>query len=175
MAVLGAVGGACGLAFACQGSDEPPSAGERQARSQLVRDLIASRERMPDSDGLQAQRRDLQAELNPDEGPGQGGSGREQPAASTLGTVVWVGNDELLVRDTGGVERDVRIEDSTYFRQGDRSVSRRLVEKGAQVRVGYDVAQGEWVAREVELLRGTASIDVEDGASPGSVSQPMPR
>jgi hypothetical protein len=163
-AILGVVGGLCGLGFACQGSGEPPSARDREVRSQILRELVASRENMPDPDGLQAQRRDLQAEVNPDEGPGQGGSGHEQPSASTLGTVVWVGDDELLVRDTGGVERDVRIEDSTRFHQGDLSVSRRRVEKGAQVRVGYDVAQGEWVARQVELLR-----------NPAQVASPMPR
>jgi hypothetical protein len=174
-AILGVVGGLCGLGLACQGADGPPSAPDRQARSQVLRELMASREKMPDPNGLQAQRRDLQAELNPDEASGQGGSGHEQPAASTQGTVVWVGDDELLVRDTGGVERDVRVEDSTRFHQADRSVSRRLVEQGAQVRVGYDVAQGEWVARDVELLRTSAPTASEDEGGPGALSQPAPR
>lgn len=139
-------------------------------------DLIASREKMPDSNNLQSQRRDLRAEVDPDDGPGQGGSGYGPPAASTQGTVVWVGNDELLVRDTGGVERDVRVDDSTHFHRGDRTVSRRLVETGAQVRVGYDVTQGDWVAREVELLPQQVPAALpEEGGGPGSLSQPAPR
>jgi hypothetical protein len=30
------------------------------------------------------------------------------------------------------------------------------VEQGAEIRVSYDVLQGEWVARQVELLRPPA-------------------
>ncbi|HYI00600.1 hypothetical protein [Hyalangium sp.] len=151
-AVAGAVGGLLGLGFACGNADGPPSAREREARSELLRDLIASRERMPDPNELQAQRRDLQAELGQGEELGHGGSGQSRLTASVTGTVEWVGDDELLVRDTGGVERDVRVLDDTRFRRGDREVSRRTVEQGAEVQVSYDVQQGEWVALEVTLL-----------------------
>ncbi len=136
---------------------------------------MASREKMPDPDKLQAQRRDLQAEVDPGQLPAQGGSGREQGMASTLGTVVWVGDDELLIRDTGGVERDVRVNGTTRFRRGDRELSRWLVEKGSEVRVSYDVEQGEWVARDVELLRKSASSRSEAIRSDESLSQPLPR
>jgi hypothetical protein len=151
-AVAGAVGGLLGLGFACRDADGPPSAREREARSVVLRDLIASRERMPDPNELQAQRRDLQAELGQGEEQARGGSGQSKPTASVIGTVEWVGDDELLVRDTGGVERDVRILDDTRFRRGELEVSRRTVEQGAEVQVSYEVQQGEWVAREVQLL-----------------------
>lgn len=157
-AVAGAVGVLWGLGLACWSEDEAPSGREREARSELLRELMASREKMPDPQALQAQRRDLQAELGQEQGAGQGGSGQggsgqEQPATNVHGLVAWVGDDELLVRDTGGVERDLRVDDSTRFHSGDRQVSRRMVEKGAEVRVAYEVQQGEWVARDVELLR----------------------
>ena len=152
-AVAGAVGALWGVGLACWSGDEDPSGREREARSQVLRELMASREKMPDPQALQAQRRDLQAELGEGQSAGQGGSGQEQPATNVHGLVAWVGDDELLVRDTGGVERDLRIDDDTRFRRGDRQVSRRLVEKGAEVRVAYEVEQGDWVARDVELLR----------------------
>lgn len=155
-AAAGVLGGLWGLGLACRGSEGEPSAEERKARSQVLRELLASREKAPDPAELQAQRRDFQLEVYPDEAPGVGGSGRKQAAASLQGTVEWVGDDELLVRDTGGVERDVRIHGDTRFRQGQEPVSRRRVEQGAKVRVSYDVQQGEWVAREVELLRSPA-------------------
>lgn len=161
-----------GLGLACEGSDKPPSGSERQARSQVLRDLIASREKMPDPQALEAQRKDLQAEVDPNAALDQDTSESVQPMASTLGLVEWVGNDELLIRDTGGVERDVRIQDDTHFVQGERPVSRRLVEEGAQVRVAYTVAQGEWVAREVELLRKPEPPPMP-GAE-GGVTQPAP-
>ena len=156
VAMAAVAGGLCGLGFACQDGEAPPSAEERQARSALLRELIASRERPPDPDALEAQRRELHAEVEPGERPAHGGSGLGRPAASVLGTVVWVGDDELLVRDTGGVEREVLVEDGTRFVREGRQVSRRRVEKGAQVRISYGVEQEEWVAREVELIREPA-------------------
>jgi hypothetical protein len=122
----------------------------------VLREILASREKAPEPEGLEAQRRDLQVEVNPGEEMAQGGSGREQAAASVNGTVEWVGDDELLIRDMGGVERELRVQNDTRFRRGERQVSRRTVEQGAEVRVFYDVLQGEWVAREVELLRPPA-------------------
>jgi hypothetical protein len=155
-ATAGVLGGLWGLGLACQGAGEEPSGQEREARSEVLRELLASREKAPDPQGLEAQRRDLLAEVKPDEAEAQGGSGRKQAAASVKGTVEWVGDNELLVRDTGGVERDLRVQGDTRFRRGERQVSRRTVEEGAEVRVSYDVLQGEWVAREVELLRPPA-------------------
>jgi hypothetical protein len=155
-AIAGVFGGLWGLGLACRGSGEEPSGRERAARSEVLRELLASREKAPDPQGLEAQRRDLQTELNPDEAVPQGGSERQQAAASVNGTVSWVGDDELLVRDGSGVERELLVRGDTRFRRGERQVSRRTVEQGAEVRVSYDVLQGEWVAREVELLRPPA-------------------
>jgi hypothetical protein len=151
--MAGVLGALWGLGVACGEEDGPPTGPEREARSEVLRELMAAREKPPEPGALQAQRRDLQAELGHGQIVGQGDSGREQPAPSVHGRVAWVGDDELLVRDTGGVERDLRVENTTRFRQGERAVSRSRVEKGAEVRVSYDVQQGEWVAREVELLR----------------------
>lgn len=152
-AVAGALGALWGLGLACSDRNNAPSGHQREARSELLRELMASREKMPDPQALQAQRRDLQAEVGQGKIIGPGDSGPEQPATNVHGLVAWVGDDELLVRDTGGVERDLRIDDSTRFRRGDREVSRRMVEKGAEVRVAYEVMQGDWVARDVEVLR----------------------
>jgi hypothetical protein len=175
-AILAAAGGLWGLGLACnRGPDQPPDGHERHVRSQVLRDLIASREKMPDPQELQAQRRDLRAEVDPGEGVAQGSFEREQPEATALGTVEWVGDDELLVRDTWGVERDVRVEDDTRFQQAGREVSRRTVEEGAQVRVAYNVAQGEWVAREVELLRKPERSLAEESPADGALSQPVPK
>lgn len=156
-AIAGVLGGLWGLGLACDGSSaEEPSAQDRAARSVVLRNLLASREKPPEPQTLQSQRRDLQAEVDPPDGGAQGGSGPVQAAASVRGTVAWVGDDELLVRDTSGVERELRVQDDTRFLRGERQVSRRIVEQGAEIRVAYDVLQGEWVARQVELLRPPA-------------------
>jgi hypothetical protein len=54
-ALLAAAGGLWGLGLACNGSDSPPSGHERQARSEVLRDLLASREKLPDPQELQAE------------------------------------------------------------------------------------------------------------------------
>lgn len=171
VAIAGAMG-LCGWAFACLDSDGEPSARERQARSAVLRDLMASRERMPDPGELEAQRRDLQAEVGQGKQVAQGGSGHEQPTASITGTVEWVGDNELLVRDARGVERDVRVQEDTRFLRGEQQVSRRRVEEGARIRVAYDVEQGEWVARQVELLRAPV---LEEGQGERTLPQPPSR
>jgi hypothetical protein len=156
-AIAGVLGALWGLGLACGGSSpEEPSAQERAARSVLLRNLMASREKPPEPQKLQSQRRDLQADVGLGNGEAEGGSGQVQASASIKGTVEWVGDDELLVRDTSGVERELLVQDDTRFLRGERRVSRRAVEQGAEIRVSYDVLQGEWVAREVELLRPPA-------------------
>jgi hypothetical protein len=153
-AIAGFLGGLWGLGLACEGpSAEEPSAEERAARSVLLRNLLASREKPPEPQELQSQRRELQAEVGPDGSGGSGGSEQVPVRASVQGTVEWVGDDELLVRDTSGVERELLLQDGTRFLRGERQVTRRAVKEGAEIRVSYEVSQGEWVAREVELLR----------------------
>jgi hypothetical protein len=156
-AMAGVLGGLWGLGLACEApSAEEPSAEERAARSVVLRNLLASREKPPEPQELQSQRRELRAEVGPGEGGAGGGSGQVQASASVKCTVEWVGDDELLVRDTGGVERELLLQGDTRFLRGERQVSRRAVMQGAEIRVSYDVLQGEWVAREVELLRPPA-------------------
>lgn len=150
--IAGVLGGLWGLGLACRGSDTEPSGRDRAARSEVLRKMVASREKAPDPQQLDAHRGELQTKVAPGDGGGQGGSGQERALANVNGTVEWVGDDELLVRDMGGVERELRVQGTTRFWRGERQVSRRAVEQGAEVRVSYDVLQGEWVAREVELL-----------------------
>lgn len=143
---------AVGLGSGCRGGEEGPSAQEREVRSEVLRGLISSRERVPTPGELEAQRRDLRAEVGPSEPPAWGGSWPGVPAAQVTGEVEWVGDDELLLRDAGGQEQEVRVEEDTRFLEQGREVSRRTVEEGARVRVAYEIEHGEWVAREVALL-----------------------
>jgi hypothetical protein len=175
-AVAGALG-LCGLGFACLESrqEDAPSAREREARSEVLRELMASRERLPSPGELEAQRRELHAEVGQAEPPARGGAGRARPEASITATVEWVGDDELLLRDARGVERDVRVAEDTRFLRGGREVSRRSVEQGAEIRVAYDVEQGEWVALEVELLREPAPSSPRQSRAGGAMSRPSLR
>jgi hypothetical protein len=151
-AVVAAVG-VCTVGYGCRGGQEGPSAQEREVRSEVLRGLFSSKERLPTPGELEAQRRDLQAELSPPgESAAHGGSGRPVPIAQVTGQVAWVGDDELLLRDSSGVEREVRVEEQTRFLKQGQEVSRHRVEEGARILVAYHVEQGEWVAREVALL-----------------------
>ncbi|MDY7230237.1 hypothetical protein [Hyalangium rubrum] len=150
--------GLCGWGYACQSGDEEPSGYEREARSEVLRGLLA-RERVPTPEELDAQGRDLRAEVGEGEAPGQGGSGREAPTARAQGKVEWVGDDELLFWDEAGAEQEVRIEPDTRFVRKGQEVSRRTVEAGAEIQVSYEVHQGEWIAREVIVLRPPPPAD----------------
>ena len=157
-AVVAAVG-VCTVGYGCRGGQEGPSAQEREVRSEVLRGLFSSRERLPSPGELEAQRRDLQAEVGAlEESAAHGGSGSQVPTAQVTGQVAWVGDDELLLKDAGGVEREVRVEQQTRFLEQGEEVSRRTVEEGASVRVAYHVEQGEWVAREVALLSPAPSL-----------------
>lgn len=156
-AVVAAVA-VCTVGCACSGQ-EGPSAQEREVRSEVLRGLFSSKERLPTPGDLEAQRRDLQAEVSPPGEPGgRGGSGGPVPTAQVTGQVAWVGDDELLLRDSSGVEREVRVEEHTRFVEQGEEVSRRTVGEGARIRVAYHVEQGEWVAREVALLSPAPSL-----------------
>jgi len=157
-AVVAAVAVSTG-GYACRGGQEGPSAQEREVRSEVLRGLFSSRERLPTPEQLEAQRRDLQAEVGmPGELAAHGGSGSLVPTAQVTGQVAWVGDDELLLKDASGVEREVRVEEQTRFVEQGEEVSRRMVEEGARIRVAYQVEQGEWVAREVALLSPAPSL-----------------
>ncbi len=159
--------GVCAVGYACRGGEEGPSAQERQRRSEVLRGLLSSRERMPTPGELEAQRRNLRVEAGPGEPLALGGSGRQVPTAQVTGEVEWVGDDELLLRDASGVEQEVRVEDETRFFTHGQEVSRRTVEEGAHVRVAYNVEQGEWVAREVALLSQPSPLPPGEGQGEG--------
>jgi hypothetical protein len=144
--------GVCSMGCACRSGDGEPSAHEREARSEVLRGLISSRERLPSSGELEAQRRDLRAEVGAPEEPPRDGWEHEVPTARVTGKVEWVGDNELLLRDASGAEREVRVEDQTRFLEKGEEVSRRTVAEGAEVQVAYHVEQGEWVAREITLM-----------------------
>ncbi|SEM22338.1 hypothetical protein SAMN05444354_11376 [Stigmatella aurantiaca] len=152
-AVLTVLGGWSLGGAACSSPDKAPSANEREARSDVLKNLMASRERLPDPGALDAQRRNLKVEVQGGEPAEQEEAGHPLPSASTSGTVEWVGDDELLFRDEAGQEQEVRTEEDTLYVEKGQEVSRWSVAQGAEVRVRYEEAQGEWVAREVELLR----------------------
>ncbi|NTX37284.1 hypothetical protein HUA78_22790 [Myxococcus sp. CA033] len=125
-------------------STRTPSADDREVRSALFRDLVASRERAPD----------LEAWTGPDaQGrTGQGGSGRPAPTGSVSGRVEWVGDNELLIRDSGGQERDVEVTPDTLLRLNGKQVGLASMREGDSVEVTYDDGPGGWVARDVEVV-----------------------
>jgi hypothetical protein len=166
---------ACAVGAGCRSNEEGPSAQEREVRSEVLRGLFSSRERVPTPGELEAQRRDFRAEVSPSEQAAQGGSGPWVPAEQMTGQVEWVGDDELLVTDAGGAEREVRVEEDTRFLEQGREVSRRTVEEGAQVQVAYEIEQGEWVAREVALLSKPPPLPTGEGRGEGAPSQSSPR
>ncbi|MDC0712390.1 hypothetical protein POL68_28260 [Stigmatella sp. ncwal1] len=172
LAMLGSLVG--GVGFSCARQEEPPSANEREARSQVLKNLMASRERLPEPEALNVQRRNLEVEVQG--GAAAGDAGRPLPTANISGTVEWVGDDELLFRDDAGQEQEVRIQEDTLYVEDGREVSRWSVGQGAEVRVRYDEEQGEWVAREVELLRRASDVKVplekERGRAPDE-SRPL--
>ncbi|MFY2556849.1 hypothetical protein ACN469_04410 [Corallococcus terminator] len=121
-----------------------PSADDREVRSALFRDLVASRERAPDPEALKG----------PDEQglPGRGGSGRPEPTGSVSGNVEWVGDNELLIRDSGGQERDVEVTPDTLLRLNGKPVGLASMREGDSVEVSYDDGPGGWVARQVDVV-----------------------
>ncbi|MCE9671747.1 hypothetical protein LY474_28460 [Myxococcus stipitatus] len=146
-AVLAMALGVGGLWMGCGQRDEGsrgggviPTADDRERRSALLRDLVASRERAPDPDALQG----------PDQqGVGHGGSGRPAPTGSFQGHVAWVGDNELLIRDTQGTERDVGVVPATRLLLNGHPVGLAAMKEGDPVDVTYDDGPGGWVAREV--------------------------
>jgi hypothetical protein len=150
--LLALVIGGLGLGCREQGdASAGPSAGEREGRSELLRDLMASKERAPDPEALKGPSDSEPSAVTPGP-PGQGGSGRAEATHSVQGQVTWVGDNELLLRDAGGEERDLEVNTGTrLLRRGD-SVSLRALQQGDEVRVSYDEGPGGWVARQVEVL-----------------------
>lgn len=152
--------------------DPEPKASDREARSELLRDLVASREKAPDPEKLKGPPGSQQPSSITPEPPGQGGSGRPEPTGSLQGRVEWVGDDELLIRDAGGVERDLEVRPDTRLVMKGEEVGLREVQQGDQVRVAYDEGTGGWVARQVEVLLPASKDPLE--ALPRGQGAPAP-
>lgn len=139
-----------------------PSASEREGRSDILRGLMASKERAPEPEKLKEASEGLQQPGTPEprpepESPGQGGSGRPEAARSVQGQVSWVGDNELLIRDAKGEEYDFEVNPGTRLQRGGDSMSLATMESGAEVRVSYDEGPGGLVARSVEVLPRSGS------------------
>ncbi len=128
-----------------------PSARQREARSDLLRDLVASKQAAPNPQELQAQGERLRR--GEDAPPDEGARPADAPARLS-GTVQRVEDGALRVRDGQGAERAVRVDGTTRYVKDGEVVARGELRDGAEVRVFYDVKQGAPVAREVEVLDG---------------------
>ncbi|HZI09391.1 MAG TPA: hypothetical protein VE153_03305 [Myxococcus sp.] len=147
-----AVGALCAGCGRPADKDPDPSASDREARSELLRNLMASREKVPDAEAVQGASERQEPRYVAPEPLGEGGSGRPEPTGSLRGRVEWVGDDELLVRDAGGVERDLAVNTGTRLMMKGEQVDLNEVRQGDSVRVAYDEGPGGWVARQVEVL-----------------------
>lgn len=146
-----------GLCVGCErpvDKDPDPSASDREARAEVLRNLVASREKVPDHEDLQGPSGGGGQEPSAvyPEPLGQGGSGRPEPTGSLQGRVAWVGDDELLIRDAGGVERDLEVNTGTRLVMKGEQVGLSAMQEGDRVKVSYDEGPGGWVARQVEVL-----------------------
>ncbi len=66
------------------------------------------------------------------------------------GTVVADYKDNLVIRDQNGIQRSLRVEDDTLYRQPDGElVARQYLEPGSEVRAAFDYNNKELIAREV--------------------------
>lgn len=150
----------------------PPSASEREGRSDVLRGLMASRERPPESSAPGSGALPMGAV-----GTGQGGSGRPAPTDQLHGRVEWVGDNELLIRGNDGVEYDVGVDDQTrLYMKGEPVTGLREYHEGDEVRVTYGDGPGGLVAHVVDGMPGPGaepphpqeSAPREDPAGPGS-------
>ncbi|NMO19583.1 hypothetical protein [Pyxidicoccus fallax] len=160
---------ALGLGLSCRqdgmGGGEP-SASEREGRSEVLRGLMAPKEQVPDPEALTKESERAPSVVTPGP-PGQGGSGLPEPTGRVQGRVSWVGDNELLIRDAAGQERDLEVNTGTRLLVNGAPVNLREVEEGDEVRVSYDEGPGGWVARQVEVLP-TAEPDAGEQGRPST-------
>lgn len=148
------LGAACGDRSEASGPGGPP-AHQREARSDLLRDMVASQQPMPAPEALGAQGEQLRTS----EGPGVGGGGGagqgvngDVPTMRVSGTLEGVADGVLRVRDANGVSREVKVDAATRYVAGNEVVARDALHEGARVRVFYDPHRNDGVAREVEMV-----------------------
>ena len=125
--VLGLLGLGGGL-VSCGSGDEPklelPSAKQREGRAEVLRGLMASKERV-DPSALKAAGAEAKGATVPEEPQGTGGSGRPQAHGWVAGRVSWVGDNEVLFVDGQGQEREVWVEDGTRLRRDNQDAELR--------------------------------------------------
>ncbi|RKH30375.1 hypothetical protein D7Y13_13455 [Corallococcus praedator] len=152
--MLGFVG--LGSVWAC-GDREPkpegPPAKHREGRSEVLRGLMASKERV-DPGALKGAGEDVKetpvsAQPTP---AGTGGSGRPDAQGWAAGRVSWVGDDEVLFVDGQGEEREVRVEEGTRLRRDEQSAQLRDLSEGDEIRVTYEDTGEGWIARDLEAV-----------------------
>ncbi|WP_044889960.1 hypothetical protein [Myxococcus hansupus] len=140
----------CAAWFSCgQRSEDrsPPSANEREGRSDILQGLMSSRERAPAGG--------VGSAVLPTEPLGQGGAGRPEPSGRLQGHVSWVGDNELLIKDADGVEHDVGVDAQTLlYMQGEPASGLREFREGDEVRVTYGDGPGGLVAHLVDGTPG---------------------
>lgn len=161
-AVMAVVAGGLGWAAACQDGSGPggPSASKREARSDIMRGIVASKQPMPAPEKLDAQRGQLNEAAAPPPAPAPPDTQVSADSAPPPedhrpepleGTVEQVGRGALVVRDGQGQARSVPVDGTTRFVREGKVVDRRAVREGSEVRVFYDAQRGPQVADEVEL------------------------
>ncbi|RYZ42089.1 MAG: hypothetical protein EOO71_09350 [Myxococcaceae bacterium] len=166
--VLGLVG--LGSAWAC-GSQEPkpegPSAKHREGRSEVLRGLMASKERVDPgalkAAGEEAKATPVSVQPTPE---GTGGSGRPEAQGWAAGRVSWVGDDEVLFVDGHGKEREVRVEEGTQLRRDDQNAELRDLTEGDEIRVTYQDTGEGWLARDLEAMPARKAPEPDPNSPP---------
>lgn len=143
-----------GLCFGCGEQVEggkDPSASEREGRSDVLRGLMAAKDQPAEPERGKGDSGQEPSAVTPGP-PGTGGSGSPDSTKSVQGRVTWVGDNELLIRDTGGVERDLGVNPGTRLLMKGEPVTLPELREGDEVRVRYEEGTGGWVAHQVEVL-----------------------
>ncbi|XXF77845.1 hypothetical protein P2318_33065 [Myxococcaceae bacterium GXIMD 01537] len=133
--------------------EDGPSASDREARSDVLRGMVASQQSLPQPETLDAQGEELRrGEPLGKEVKAGSAAAKELYPPSLSGTVAGLEEGSLWVVDGQGNTRVVRLDAGTRYVKQNELVKPRAVREGARVRVFYEMKQGQRVARDVELV-----------------------
>ncbi|RKH63472.1 hypothetical protein [Corallococcus llansteffanensis] len=166
--VLGLLGLGSGLSSCGTGGEskpEGPSARQREGRSEVLRGLMASKERV-DPNALKATGEEARGATVPETPDGTGGSGRPQAHGWAAGRVSWVGDNEVLFVDGQGEEREVWVEEGTQLRRDGQSAELRDMKEGDELRVTYEARDEGWIARDLEVVPARKAFEPEPQSVP---------
>ncbi|RKH00910.1 hypothetical protein D7V97_29685 [Corallococcus sp. CA053C] len=167
--VLGLLGLGGGLSSCGSGGEqkpEGPSAKQREGRSEVLRGLMASKERVEPS-ALKAAGAEAKGATVPEtQEEGTGGSGRPQAHGWVAGRVSWVGDNEVLFVDGQGQEREVWVEEGTRLRRDNQDAELRDLKEGDELRVTYESRDEGWIARDVEVVPARKMFEPEPESQP---------